>query len=88
MCEALLNLIRILSEACEVFAPFLAQRLGENVLDRQVGGLEVDLLGVGEALFESFEDDLPLLAATAEVERPCPNGFVEQLVARPVAALP
>jgi hypothetical protein len=44
--EALMDLVRVLAEADQVLAPFLAQRLGQDVLDRQVAALKVDLFGV------------------------------------------
>jgi hypothetical protein len=42
--EDLLDLIRILAQAGEMLAPLLAQRLRQDVLDRQAGLLKVDEL--------------------------------------------
>ena len=72
-----MDLVRILAKATQVLAPLLAQRLRQDVLDRQVADLKVDL----------FEDDLPLRAAAAEVERACPDRLTELVVCWPVAAL-
>ncbi len=83
-----MDLVRVLAEAGEVLTPLLAQRLGQDMLDRQVGFLKVDELRVPIALLEPFEDDLPLRAPPAEVERAGPDRLTELLVTRPVAALP
>jgi hypothetical protein len=82
------DLVRILAEARQVLAPLLAQRLRQDMLDRQVADLKVDLLRVTVALLEPFEDDLALRAAAAEVERACPDCLTELVVRWPVAALP
>lgn len=71
-----------------MLTPLLAERLRQDVFDRQVDAREVDLLGVPVALFEAFEDHLPLLSAAAEVEGACPDRFAKELVGGPVAALP
>src|ERR1700756_5640143 len=86
--EVPVDLVRILAEARQVLAPLVAQRLRQDMLDRQVADLEVDLLRVTVALLEPFEDDLPLRAASAEVERACLDRLTELFVTWPVAALP
>src|SRR5689334_23118570 len=68
-------------------APFVAESLRQDVLDRQIALLEVDLLRVAVTLLKSFKDELALRAAAGEVERPGSDRLTKLSVSGPMTPL-
>jgi hypothetical protein len=86
--QALMDLVWVLAKTDQVITPLLAERLRQDVLDRQLGVVKVDLLWMTIALLKPFEDERALRAAPAEVERAGADCLTELLVGWPVAARP
>src|SRR6266568_673247 len=85
--ETQVYLAWVLAKACEMIPPLLAQCLRQDVLHGQIAELKVDLLRMPVALLEPLENEPPLLAAAAEVERAHTDCLAKLAVAGPVAAL-
>src|SRR5689334_8846487 len=83
-----MDLVWVLAKTDKVIAPLLAERLRQDVLDRQLGVVKVDLLGVAVALLQPLKDERALRAAPTEVERAGADSLAQLLVGRPVAARP
>ena len=78
------DLVGVLPKLGEVRPPFGAEGLGHDVLDLQVGLLEVDDLLMAEAAFELFEDLLALMPAPDVKERLAADRLADVFIAGPV----